>query len=221
MRMPFTFISLALSGTLLLSCATGAHECTPTCCPKCCEVQAREGIPVPAREGRDIDGWAELARTADGENRQAALESLAAFGPVCYCRAVAMLDSEDSGLRYTGVETLRRLGSEAKPAASRLGQALTDRSPLVRAGAAKALGTLGKEGSGEIPALTEALNDDEWEVRYEAVIALGGMGWRAYNLRAELWDLGHRDPDARVRTMALEARDKIYEDWYLHSRGVH
>lgn len=212
-------LALAALALLLGACVSTGHDCTPTCCPSCCAARSADSEPI--LDGRTGPEWAAVARTADADSRQEAVEMLARLGPASCCAALRMLDSDDGGERMAGAEILRRLGRPAGTAAPRLGTLVaTDRDAQVRITAARALATLGRDAAPATDPLYAAMQDERWEVRYHAARALGEVGWPAWYQIHVLDRLTHHDSDERVRGAVASARGRIARDWYRHERGI-
>jgi HEAT repeat protein len=87
--------------------------------------------------------------------------------------------------------------------------ALSDPNVRVRKKAAFTLGNIGPSDPAVLPALIGALKDLDAGVRREAILALLKCGPAAKEAAEELRQLRHHDPDARVRTYAAEALEKL------------
>lgn len=79
-------------------------------------------------------------------------------------------EDKDPNMRYYAAQSLGRFGAEAQAAVPDLVAALKDDSPLVRGGAAYALGEIGSADG--VPALKEVAKDAEKDVREAAAFAL-------------------------------------------------
>jgi HEAT repeat protein len=83
------------------------------------------------------------------------------------------LKNQDEAVRIQAANALAEdppLDDEVAPAA--LAAALTDSSPYVRTGAARALGALGAKAEGAVPALEKAQKDKDGQVAQAATEAL-------------------------------------------------
>jgi hypothetical protein len=213
-----------LSLTVLLglgACAASAeHECVDTCCEKCCPERAGHVASEPAAvRGRTIEEWTALANDPSGESKLAAADAMHSLGPMCCCRAVAMLSSDDPAVRYTGAEVLRRLGHSSQPAGPLLSASLDDGDWRVRAVAARALGALGEGGASEARHLVRTLESDgNWEVRFHAARALAQMSWHPQPWLDEIERVSRHDLDERVRREAAVAYDKVLREWIAHQK---
>jgi HEAT repeat protein len=88
-------------------------------------------------------------------------------------------------------------------------QALKDPDARVRKEAASKLGNAGPANSAVFPALVAALKDPDAKVRCEVIFALVKFGSDANEAVPILTELQKLDSDARVRTYAAEALEKI------------
>jgi HEAT repeat protein len=88
-------------------------------------------------------------------------------------------------------------------------QALNDPDARVRKDAASKLGNAGPVNSDVLPALVAALKDPDAKVRCEVIFALVKFGPDAKEAVPILTELRKSDSDARVRTYAGEALEKI------------
>ena len=112
-------------------------------------------------------------------------------------------------VRRAAVQTLSKLGAEAKVALSDLILAFKDQDKLVRTLAIHCVGGLGKDAEPAVPALAQCLADSAVEVRLVAAEELGRLGPIA---RAALSDLKERqkgDSNGAVREAASEAVKKV------------
>lgn len=111
---------------------------------------------------------------------------------------VESLDSDSIEFRHEVVLALARIGPGCQPL---LTEALTNESPLIRAGAARALGLTRPAATNSILALIAMLRDDNCDVRFEAAQGLSGIGAEAIpHLRTAL-----ADNDSKVRAGAAYA----------------
>jgi HEAT repeat protein len=86
---------------------------------------------------------------------------------------VQELKASDEAVRIRAAERLGEAGADAAPdAVPALSEALGDRSSIVRAAAAKALGSFGPGARAAVGALEKARNDPDEAVRLEAAAAL-------------------------------------------------
>jgi HEAT repeat protein len=88
-------------------------------------------------------------------------------------------------------------------------QALKNPDARVRKEAASKLGNAGAANSAVLPALVTALKDPDAKVRCEVILALVKFGPDANEAVPILTELQKSDSDARVRTYAGEALEKI------------
>jgi HEAT repeat protein len=79
-------------------------------------------------------------------------------------------EEKDPNMRFYAAQSLGQFGREAQPAVPDLVTSLKDESPMVRMGAAYALGEIRSPDA--VPALQEAAKDSEKEVRDAAAFAL-------------------------------------------------
>jgi HEAT repeat protein len=122
------------------------------------------------------------------------VDTLAAFGSTVIPSLLKGLEHEDRGVRDGASATLVRIGT---PASEPLVSALSSLRPLVRAGAAKALGQI--LGSTAIDMLQSALGDEAPSVVSAAASAVGKIGdTKATGSLLPL--LSHSDPEVRAAT---------------------
>jgi HEAT repeat protein len=88
-------------------------------------------------------------------------------------------------------------------------QALQDPDPKVRKKAATKLGNIGTADAAAVPALAGALKDRDAEVRAEAALALLRIGPPASEAVPALEEAAGNDKDAKVRSYATKALEKI------------
>ncbi|HKB36760.1 MAG TPA: HEAT repeat domain-containing protein [Gemmataceae bacterium] len=74
------------------------------------------------------------------------------------------------------------------------------------------LGNVGPADEAVLPALLGALKDPDAQVRHEAILALMKYGPGARDAMPELAELQRRDRDARVRSAAAKALEKLQAD---------
>lgn len=92
----------------------------------------------------------------------------------------------DKAKRETAVQTLARMGNQAKGAVAALAAALRDPSPEFRREALFALGKIGPDSAKALPQIQAELADVTPEVEYAAVFALGKIGPAAKSAAAAL-----------------------------------
>ncbi|HKJ67606.1 MAG TPA: HEAT repeat domain-containing protein, partial [bacterium] len=89
------------------------------------------------------------------------------------------LDHPEPSFRYWGLTGIGNLGMEAESALEKVYHGLSDRSPVVRVAAARALYRMGHEGQEALPVLVDELQSPyEW-VRLKAATVLDSIGERA------------------------------------------
>jgi HEAT repeat protein len=88
-------------------------------------------------------------------------------------------------------------------------QALNDPDARIRKEAASKLGNAGPASPAVLPSLVAALKDPDAKVRREVILALVKFGPDANEAAPDLAELQKSDRDARVRTYAAEALEKI------------
>ena len=86
---------------------------------------------------------------------------------------------------------------------------VTSPDKKLRKEAVEKLGNLGAASPEVLPALTGALHDADAQVRGEAVLALAKFGPDAKQAKPDLESLSQRDPDAKVRSYAAKALEKL------------
>jgi HEAT repeat protein len=90
-------------------------------------------------------------------------------------------------------------------------QALKDSDARTRKEAAFKLGNAGPVEASVLPALVAALKDADARVRCEVVLAVSKFGPRAKEAIPVLAELQEEDRDARVRSLAARALEKLRE----------
>jgi HEAT repeat protein len=88
-------------------------------------------------------------------------------------------------------------------------QTLQDPDPRARKKAATKLGNVGSVDPSVVPALAEALKDSDAGVQAEAALALSRIGPAAHEAVPALTEAAQKGKDARVRTCATVALEKI------------
>jgi HEAT repeat protein len=88
-------------------------------------------------------------------------------------------------------------------------RALDDSDSRVRKEAASKLGNAGPVNAAVLPALVAALKDPDAKVRCEVILALAKFGTDAKDAVPTLTELQQSDRDARVRSYAAEALERI------------
>jgi HEAT repeat protein len=88
-------------------------------------------------------------------------------------------------------------------------QALNDSDARVRKEAASKLGNAGPVNAAVLPALVAALRDPDAKVRCEVILALVKFGPDARDAVPTLTEMQQSDRDARVRSYAAEALERI------------
>ncbi|MDB5308863.1 MAG: hypothetical protein JWO38_3065 [Gemmataceae bacterium] len=88
-------------------------------------------------------------------------------------------------------------------------EALRNPDPQVRKEAVFKLGNVGPADPAAYPAVVGAIRDADPKVRCEVILALMKFGPRAKEAGPTLGDLKAHDPDARVRSHASRALEKI------------
>ncbi|MFL5245943.1 MAG: HEAT repeat domain-containing protein [Gemmataceae bacterium] len=121
---------------------------------------------------------------------------------------VGDLKNTDTTVRQQAARVLSYAGPQAKPAASALQKALTDKDYKVRGSAAWALGNIGSAGEAAIPDLITALNDSEGQVQMWAMRSLGTFGSAAKKAVPKIIE-GLSHPEAIYRQFAAEALGDI------------
>lgn len=89
------------------------------------------------------------------------------------------LDTPEPSIRYWGLIGIGNLGVQAKPAVEKVYHGLSDRSPVVRVAAARALYKMGHEGQEALPVLIDELQSPHEWVRLTAVTVLDNIGEKA------------------------------------------
>jgi HEAT repeat protein len=101
-----------------------------------------------------------------------------------------------SGNRQIWYRSAFALGSIGKAALPPLIEALSDKNPSLRSGAAKAISWLAKDAEPAIPHLVSNLSDESTDVRYRSSETLARIGKPA--IEPILLILNHESPDARA-----------------------
>lgn len=117
-----------------------------------------------------------------------------------------VLSSSDNEARCQAIETLVRIGPDAKQALPRLINLLSLRQSYCWAALVTAVGRVGEDAA--VPALVELLTDPRVEVRRSAVSALAEMGAEAAIAQVPLAELLN-DEDRRTRELAAKALETI------------
>jgi hypothetical protein len=104
-------------------------------------------------------------------------------------------------------------------AGSKWARALRSTDPRIRRKAAFTLGNIGPSDPAVLPALIRALKDPDVAVRAEAVLAISKYGSGAGEALPALTQIRDKDRDARVRSYAAKALEKLRFDGstYPHS----
>ncbi len=89
------------------------------------------------------------------------------------------LDHPEPSFRYWGLMGIGNLGMQAESALEKVYHGLSDRSPVVRVSAARALYEIGREGQEALPVLIDALHSPHEWVRLQAVTVLDSIGEQA------------------------------------------
>jgi HEAT repeat protein len=126
--------------------------------------------------GKPADAWAADLKQAHSENLA---KAVFAGGREAVPMLLLFLDSDDSFLRKTAADILRRLGDEAVPA---LGEALNNPEAAVRGRAATAVRLLGLTA---YPAVIRAIREGRDEVRIEGLVLAYHLA-REQKIKAEL-----------------------------------
>jgi HEAT repeat protein len=87
--------------------------------------------------------------------------------------------------------------------------ALQDRDPKHRQEAVIKLGNAGASDAAVLPALVGALKDSDAKVRCEAILAVLKCGPSAQEAVPALTEVMHHDKDAKVRSYAAKALEKL------------
>lgn len=159
--------------------------------------------------GQDLLGLAELGlHDQNPHRRHAAVWVLRQFGPEALPAVPALICLFADACRWVQISAtcvFQNIGQVAFPA---LTQALTSPEPLVRSGAARALGAIGSQAASFAPRLTEMLDDPDLGVRAGAIETLGRLGAGAaqaiFALRRKL-----HEADPEIRYLALKAISDI------------
>jgi HEAT repeat protein len=119
---------------------------------------------------------------------------------------MVQLEDHDPTYRQDAVQALEKFGPLEPSVVPAVGRMLKHRDPLVRVGAARALGQFGTEAQPALAALLATLDDDN--VRNNIVAALGRIDPRdqavlAAQVRAS------KDPSAAVRLTAIKSLGEI------------
>ncbi len=146
------------------------------------------------------------ARSDDKKTRHEAISAIGAMGPAAkpaIPALIELLDSDHEQRSYVR-SALVKIGKEALPAVT---QALTHKSPNVRAGAAKTLEEMRPDAKSAIPKLVAMLDDPVWDVRWDVCIVLGNAG------DAEVVDhlirVMKTDKDIHIRGVAANAAGRV------------
>jgi len=123
---------------------------------------------------------------------------------------IMLLGNTEPSIRSSAAETLGKVTStaQAEPVIKALEKTLTDKNPLVRAHAARALGRLGSTAAPAVKELQALLQDKSDLVRRAALWSLGEIGpdaKAAVNDIDALWD----DPVASVTIQAAESLARL------------
>jgi len=164
-------------------------------------VQSQEALK------RKIDALFMIASSAElkvREQVEPAKDSIAAIGVDAVPILVDKLDTRSARERWTVIQILKKIGSQAVPYLIR---SLNNPNGLVVERVCWALGDIGD--SSAVDALLEVASHKRWQVRDEAFGALGDIG----STRAgEIVRAGFADPIGQVRKSAVVAAGKIELD---------
>jgi hypothetical protein len=159
----------------------------------------------PFYQGRSATAWRRDLRQPDDARSAEAFQSLVAGKgeavPMC---AWLVRNAPEPEARWRAADALGRIGKAATPAAAELVAALSDRDPLVRGVAVRAIGELAPEVPGAMPGLVALFPDVE---AIRAVSRFGPAGADAVPRLIEL--LRHEDPT--VRWQAARTLGKVRE----------
>jgi len=114
-----------------------------------------------------------------------------------------LLDVPQAQLRASAAaavgNVVSRTGKPTEAVANKVAQLLAEKSPIVRAAAAEALGQMGDEGAAYTETLQQLFNDSSTAVRSAAVIAMGGVGVKGQMFAAEICRQMYEDgPDFKI-----------------------
>jgi hypothetical protein len=159
----------------------------------------------------------------DEETRVMSIHHLGAFGEGAKDSVPKLADilihADASRERREAAETLRKIGTDSKPAVMALARAVDDRDPWVRWNAATALIILGPDARPAVPALIKVMNDKENQTNLDefvttiqdsAVLALGkatrGTDEAVPAIVAALKDYDKDTRDIIIRTVQGQGR---------------
>ena len=155
-----------------------------------------------------------LADDPNGRKRQAAVVALAVFGPsdkdVIPALRSALLRDKDEAVRARVVNVMDGFSETVLSNEIELFGTVVDedKSPAVRAGAARLLGKCGAKAKPTLSRLRRALKDKDASVKASAAEAVGRMGVAGKDAAADLPAL-LKDADAQVRWAAVFALARI------------
>jgi len=110
-------------------------------------------------------------------------------------KLVAFLGNSDPRIRWAAIQSLARLGSEAKAAVPRLIKCLHDGETFVRVVTIQSLGQIAANPETAVPALCESLHDSDSGVRRASAAALGKFGPAARSAIPALLAAAKADPE--------------------------
>lgn len=112
-------------------------------------------------------------------------------------QAIALLNSDESGVRYRAANMIARIGRKGAPAVGKLEELLEDPEPAVQSAAIKALAAIGPAAKPALPELAKKVSNEDTGIARDATRALRVFG-----------------PDAAIAvvplTKALESNDQTF-----------
>ena len=136
--------------------------------------------------------------------QEAAQVGLAKIGAEAVPVVVGELKSGGKNGRRFVLGALRVIAWPARAAAPAVAEALKDRDPDIRLGAAQALGSIDDEAK-TVSAVAGAVTDDDQRVRYEALTVLVNWKDKAKRATPQLLTAAVKDDDVNCRKLAVEA----------------
>lgn len=188
-----------LDGEYLVYCRSDSGGLRTDLCTRTRSAEQAQG---------DLDAFAALGVRRDGEAVDAAILD----------RVLLQAQSADSAERAVAREALRKLGKKDPARVNAvLGEVYRLGPPTERAEIVKVLAWVGSPANGGDGLLRSAVEDPDPTVRWAAVYGCLSLGIPDAEARAVI-DRGLQDPDARVRTMAVQAAGSCREG--PHPRSV-
>jgi len=173
------------------------------CLPKVVELLKRNNVGPEVRITAaetlgQIGAKGESGRAAEDDCRNALVDALQATQVPLRAQAVKSLGLL-SRQRNNSKAWLAGQPKVVEDMADKVAACLVDKSPVVRAAAAEAMGNMGDEGAAFTEALLELLKDRSVAVRVNAIKAFAGVGAKGQLFATELARKMHDDgPDVKV-----------------------